>query len=684
MSSERRVLVTGHQGYIGSVLAPMLADRGYDVVGLDSGYFRECILVPPVELPTIERDIRDIQREDLDGVYAIVHLAALSNDPIGNLSSDWTRQINDDASVRLARLARDVGSERFLFSSSCIMYGMSEAVEVDETAPLKPQTEYARSKARSEAGIGELASDTFSPTYLRNGTVYGVSPRMRFDTVLNNLVASAVATGRVVVNGDGSPWRPVVHVEDVARAFIHVLEAPRELVHDQAFNTGANHLNHRVERAGRSCGRLRARSDARDPKGAVGRPPDLPRRLRKVRSRIPRLRLRVHGGVRSPRACPLVCGDRCDARRLRGPALHAPSLAATAHRARPPRQRPPLEPRPHGSMTADGMILTRTPLRLSLAGGGTDLPAFYELEDGAVLSSAIDHYIYVTVKRHGAFFDTPIRVNYAQSEEVEEVNQIENNIVRETLRFLDIDKPIYISTVGDLPASSGLGGSSSFTVGLLNALHAYRGERVTAGQLAEEASHIEIDILGEPIGKQDQYAAAFGGLNLFEFRKGGGVSVEPLRVQNGVVRDLFARVMLFWTGLPRDAGSVLREQSDNTFDRREQLRTIREHAFRVRASLSEPHPDLTALGRTISESGFSRKGWRVESPPPHSTPGTSVRWRRVQTVARWLEQGEEDFSCSRCLRSGKRRFVRHSGIRRKFVVNHEVHGSQVVRPFQHW
>ena len=335
-------------------------------------------------------------------------------------------------------------------------------------------------------------------------------------------------------------------------------------------------------------------------------------------------------------------------------------------------------------MTAEGMIVTRTPLRLSLAGGGTDLPAFYELEDGAVLSSAIDHYIYVTVKRHSAFFDAPIRVNYARSEEVEDVDQIENNIVRETLRFLGIDEPIYISTVGDLPASSGLGGSSSFTVGLLNALHAYRGERVTAGQLAEEASHIEIDILGEPIGKQDQYAAAFGGVNLFEFRKGGGVSVEPLRVQNGVVRDLFARMLLFWTGLPRDAGSVLREQSDNTFDRREQLRTIREHAFRIRASLSEPHPDLSALGRIISESWLLKKGLASGI----STPALDTWYERA------MEAGADGGKVVGAGGGGFLMFTvppeRQEAVRaalrdtEEVLVNHEVHGSQVVRPFQHW
>lgn len=243
-----RVLLTGHLGYIGSVMAPMLFDAGYDVVGLDSGLFEECTLGPVRrnDIPNLRRDLRDLEPSDLDGLDAIIHLGALSNDPIGNLDETWTRDINDRASVRLAELARAAGVGRFLFSSSCIMYGMSQVADVDETSPLDPQTEYARSKARSEEAIGALASDTFSPVFLRNGTIYGLSPRMRFDTVLNNLVASAVTTGVVVVQGDGSPWRPVVHVEDVCRAFIHVLEAPRDAIHAEAFNTGANHLNHRV------------------------------------------------------------------------------------------------------------------------------------------------------------------------------------------------------------------------------------------------------------------------------------------------------------------------------------------------------------------------------------------------------------------------------------------------------
>jgi nucleoside-diphosphate-sugar epimerase len=239
-----RVLLTGHDGYIGSVMAPALLAAGYEVVGLDTGYFRQCTLVPQrVQVPTVWKDIRDLQPTDLEGFDAVVHLAALSNDPIGNLNEAWTAEINFLASVHLAELAREAGAERFLFSSSCIMYGMSEAAVVDEEARLDPKTEYARSKAQAERAISELADDSFSPTFLRNGTVYGLSPRMRFDTVFNDLIGSAVATGRVVVHGDGSPWRPVVHVKDLVRAFLAALQAPREAVHGHAFNTGAEELN---------------------------------------------------------------------------------------------------------------------------------------------------------------------------------------------------------------------------------------------------------------------------------------------------------------------------------------------------------------------------------------------------------------------------------------------------------
>ncbi|HWP58337.1 MAG TPA: SDR family oxidoreductase [Candidatus Acidoferrales bacterium] len=245
--AKKRILITGHEGYIGSVMAPALARAGYEVVGVDAGYFSRCTLVPdPVSLPSIRKDIRALGESDLRGFDAAIHLAALSNDPVGNLDAGWTRQINYEASVRLAERAKAAGVRRFLFSSSCIMYGMSEAAEVNEDAPLDPRTEYARSKVLAERAIAALADRDFSPTFLRNGTIYGLSPRMRFDTVLNDLIGAAVTTGKVIVHSDGKPWRPVIHVRDVARAFMTVLEAPAEKVHNQAFNTGANHLNYQI------------------------------------------------------------------------------------------------------------------------------------------------------------------------------------------------------------------------------------------------------------------------------------------------------------------------------------------------------------------------------------------------------------------------------------------------------
>ncbi|MBI4354249.1 MAG: SDR family oxidoreductase [Candidatus Omnitrophica bacterium] len=244
---SRRVVVTGHNGYLGSVMTPLLVEAGYNVVGLDTGYFSECTLIPDaVQVPWIQKDLRDAAIQDLEGAETVIHLAALSNDPIGNLNPQWTEAINCQASVRLAELAKEAGVRRFLFSSSCIMYGVSEAVTVNEDSPLDPKTAYARSKVQSEQAIARLADDTFSPTFLRNGTIYGLSPRMRFDTVLNNLVTAAVTTGKIVLHSDGTPWRPVAHVQDIARAFLHVLEAPIELVHNQAFNNGEARMNHQV------------------------------------------------------------------------------------------------------------------------------------------------------------------------------------------------------------------------------------------------------------------------------------------------------------------------------------------------------------------------------------------------------------------------------------------------------
>jgi D-glycero-alpha-D-manno-heptose-7-phosphate kinase len=255
-----------------------------------------------------------------------------------------------------------------------------------------------------------------------------------------------------------------------------------------------------------------------------------------------------------------------------------------------------------------GVIMTRTPLRVSFAGGGTDLADFYEREYGAVFSTAINKYIYVTVKRHGSVFNESIRLNYSKSEQVQKVEEIENDIARECLRFLAIEPPIYISTVADLPASTGLGGSSSFAVGLLNALHAFRGERVSAGQLAEEACHIEIDRLKQPIGKQDQYAAAFGGLNFFYFKPGGVVTVEPQRLNNGGLKDLFDCMLMFWTGHQRDSSSVLTEQKANTSAKMASLLRIREHAVQLQQLSSNGGFDVEQFGRILDESwNFKRQ-----------------------------------------------------------------------------
>jgi nucleoside-diphosphate-sugar epimerase len=247
MSKLKRILVTGHEGYIGSVMAPLLLKEGYEVMGLDAGYFSGCNLVPDLaKVPAVKKDLRDLQAGDLEGFDAVIHLAALSNDPIGNLNDGWTEEINFLGSVKLAELARAAGVKRFLFSSSCIMYGSADALVVTEESPLDPKTEYARSKVKAERALSGLTTDNFSPVFLRNGTIYGVSPRMRFDTVLNDLMGQAVTTGKVVVYSDGKPWRPVLHVQDVARYFQAVLEAPTEKIHNQAFNTGANDLNHQI------------------------------------------------------------------------------------------------------------------------------------------------------------------------------------------------------------------------------------------------------------------------------------------------------------------------------------------------------------------------------------------------------------------------------------------------------
>jgi len=242
-----KVLVTGHKGFIGAVLVPMLLKKGHDVVGLDSDLYRNCTYGDaPKAVKEIIKDIRDVELMDVIGFDAIMHLAALSNDLLGNLNPELTLDINYRASVHLAELAREAGVPRFLFSSSCSMYGAAGDDFLDESADFKPVTPYAESKVLSERDISQLADDRFSPVFLRNATAYGVSPRMRFDLVLNNLTAWAFTTGNILMKSDGTPWRPIVHIEDISRAFVTLLEAPREVVHNQAFNIGINEENYRI------------------------------------------------------------------------------------------------------------------------------------------------------------------------------------------------------------------------------------------------------------------------------------------------------------------------------------------------------------------------------------------------------------------------------------------------------
>jgi nucleoside-diphosphate-sugar epimerase len=242
-----RVLVTGHNGYIGTVLAPMLIVAGHEVVGLDSDLYEQCTFGDGIQdIPALKKDIRDVEASDLDGLDAVIHLAGLSNDPLGDLNPELTYEINHAASVRLARLAKEVGVTRFIFSSSCSNYGAAGEDWLNEESELNPVTPYGVSKVRVEEDVRKLADSNFSPTFPRSATAYGVSPRLRFDLVLNNLVAWAYTTGLVFLKSDGTPWRPVVHVEDMSLAFLAALHAPREVVHNEAFNVGRPEENYRI------------------------------------------------------------------------------------------------------------------------------------------------------------------------------------------------------------------------------------------------------------------------------------------------------------------------------------------------------------------------------------------------------------------------------------------------------
>lgn len=242
-----KVLVTGNKGYIGSLLVPMLLEAGHDVAGLDSDLFAECTFTGELtEVPQLDIDVRDVEQEQLQGFDCIIHLAGLSNDPLGDYRPQLTEEINEKASLRLAALAKQAGVSRFLFASSCSNYGAAGADFLDEHASFNPVTPYGVSKVKVEQGLAALADEGFSPTYIRASTAYGYSPRLRFDLVVNNLTAWAFTTGQVYLKSDGSPWRPIVHVSDICRAYVAVLETPREVVHDRAYNVGTTTENYQI------------------------------------------------------------------------------------------------------------------------------------------------------------------------------------------------------------------------------------------------------------------------------------------------------------------------------------------------------------------------------------------------------------------------------------------------------
>lgn len=269
-----RILVTGNLGYIGSLLTPILAAEGHEVYGLDAGYYENCIFgTSPTNnsgvCHQLRQDIRDVETSELMGFDAIIHLAALSNDPTGELNPELTEEINWRASIRLAELAKAARVSRFLFASSCSIYGQSDNKYLTEDAQFSPLTAYARSKVNTEADLAAMADDSFSPIFLRNGTAYGLSPRLRFDLVVNNLTGWAFTTGEVKLLSDGKAWRPIVHIKDISLAFLAALTAPREAIHNQAFNVGQNRENYQIRDIAETVGEVVPNSKVAYTEGAT-------------------------------------------------------------------------------------------------------------------------------------------------------------------------------------------------------------------------------------------------------------------------------------------------------------------------------------------------------------------------------------------------------------------------------
>jgi nucleoside-diphosphate-sugar epimerase len=315
-----RVLVTGHLGYIGTVLTPFLADLGYDVWGYDTGYYAECLLGDIVDSKIsfrIDKDIRKVEISDVRGVDAVVHLAALSNDPTGEINPKLTHEINTGGALRLAEIARDAGVERYIFSSSCSIYGQSTEKALTEDSSFSPQTAYARSKVDAEAGIRKLETISFSPVFLRNATAYGFSSRLRFDLAVNNLTGWGYTTGQVKLLSDGRAWRPMVHVEDICEAIAETLKAPRDFVHNQAFNVGSSEENYQIRDIAHMVAQIVPNCEVTFAEGAVADNRTYNVSFEKIRRVFPNFTLRWS-------VIQCFCSHLNDLSSFQGASFHAP------------------------------------------------------------------------------------------------------------------------------------------------------------------------------------------------------------------------------------------------------------------------------------------------------------------------------------------------------------------------